>query len=75
MKEELGMVLARNEAKILNKKKDFSDAQEEMEIPLKRERLCTRFGPESKILGMEIQRDRKSGTLALSQRRFVEKLL
>lgn len=60
MKEELGMVLARNEAKILNKKKDFSDAQEEMEIPLKRERLCT--GPESQILGMEIQRDRKSGT-------------
>jgi hypothetical protein len=54
---------------------DFSNIQEEMEIPLKRERLCTRFGPASKILGMEIQRDRKSGTLALSQRRFVEKLL
>lgn len=35
----------------------------------------TLFGPASKILGMEIQRDRKSGTLALSQRRFVEKLL
>jgi hypothetical protein len=41
---------------------DFSDIQEEMEIPLKRERLCTRFGPASQILGMKIQRDRKSGT-------------
>lgn len=44
------------------KKMDFSDIQEEMEIPLKRERLCTRFGPASQILGMKIQRDRKSGT-------------
>ena len=51
MKEDLGMVLARNEAKRLSEKKmDFSDIQEEMEIPLKRERLCTRFGPASQIL-------------------------
>lgn len=39
MKEELGMVLARNEAKRLSERKmDFSNIQEEMEIPLKRER-------------------------------------
>lgn len=39
MKEELGMVLARNEAKRLSEiKMDFSNIQEEMEIPLKRER-------------------------------------
>ena len=44
--------------------------KEEKEIPLKRERLCTRFGPASQILGMEMKRDRKSGTLALSQRGF-----
>lgn len=49
---------------------DFSDMKEEMEIPLKRERLCTRFGPASQILGMGMKRDRKSGTLALSQRGF-----
>lgn len=54
MKEELGMALARNEAKRLSEKKknDFSDVQEEMEIPLQRERLCTRFRPASKILGL-----------------------
>ena len=39
MKEELGMVLARNEAKrLLERKMDFSNIREEMEIPLKRER-------------------------------------
>lgn len=34
MKEELGMVLARNEAKRLSERKmDFSNIQEEMEFP------------------------------------------
>lgn len=73
MKEELGMVLARNEAKRLSKKK-WLMFRKKWKFH-SRERLCTRFRPASQILGMEIQKDRKSGTLALSQRRFVEKLL
>ena len=58
------LIAAKNMSQILILKKQLSDEFEMKDL-----------GAAKKILGMEIRRDRKAGTLYLSQKSYIEKVL
>ena len=58
------LIAAKNMSDVMILKKSLSEEFEMKDL-----------GPAKKILGMEIQRDRKAGKLYLSQRRYIEKVL